>query len=27
VATILVQQPPETEEWLAVRDRLGRAAA
>jgi L-threonylcarbamoyladenylate synthase len=26
-ATILVQQPPETEEWLAVRDRLGRAAA
>jgi L-threonylcarbamoyladenylate synthase len=27
VATILVQQPPETEDWLAVRDRLGRAAA
>jgi L-threonylcarbamoyladenylate synthase len=26
-ATILVQEPPETEEWLAVRDRLGRAAA
>lgn len=26
-ATILVQQPPGTEEWLAVRDRLGRAAA
>jgi L-threonylcarbamoyladenylate synthase len=26
-ATILVQQPPETEDWLAVRDRLGRAAA
>jgi len=26
-ATILVQQPPETEEWLAIRDRLGRAAA
>jgi L-threonylcarbamoyladenylate synthase len=25
--TIVVQQPPETEEWLAVRDRLGRAAA
>jgi L-threonylcarbamoyladenylate synthase len=27
IATILVQQPPETEDWLAVRDRLGRAAA
>jgi L-threonylcarbamoyladenylate synthase len=27
VATILVQQPPSTEDWLAVRDRLGRAAA
>ena len=25
--TILVQQPPQTEEWLAVRDRLSRAAA
>ncbi|WP_306203694.1 L-threonylcarbamoyladenylate synthase [Actinoplanes sp. RD1] len=27
VATIIVQAPPETEEWLAVRDRLSRAAA
>jgi L-threonylcarbamoyladenylate synthase len=27
VATILVRQPPETEDWLAVRDRLSRAAA
>jgi L-threonylcarbamoyladenylate synthase len=27
VATILVQEPPQTEDWLAVRDRLGRAAA
>jgi L-threonylcarbamoyladenylate synthase len=27
VATILVQEPPATEEWLAIRDRLGRAAA
>jgi L-threonylcarbamoyladenylate synthase len=27
VTTILVQQPPGTEDWLAVRDRLGRAAA
>ncbi|WP_433827078.1 L-threonylcarbamoyladenylate synthase [Actinoplanes sp. CA-015351] len=27
VATILVQEPPQTEEWLAVRDRLSRAAA
>jgi L-threonylcarbamoyladenylate synthase len=27
VATILVQEPPRTEEWLAVRDRLSRAAA
>jgi L-threonylcarbamoyladenylate synthase len=27
VETILVQQPPETEDWLAIRDRLGRAAA
>nr|BFE68246.1 hypothetical protein GCM10020092_015470 [Actinoplanes digitatis] len=27
VATIIVQAPPETEEWLAVRDRLRRAAA
>jgi L-threonylcarbamoyladenylate synthase len=26
-ATILVQEPPATEEWLAVRDRLGRASA
>jgi L-threonylcarbamoyladenylate synthase len=26
VATILVQEPPQTEEWLAIRDRLGRAA-
>ncbi|GAA2612637.1 L-threonylcarbamoyladenylate synthase [Paractinoplanes durhamensis] len=26
VTTILVQEPPPTEEWLAVRDRLGRAA-
>jgi L-threonylcarbamoyladenylate synthase len=27
VATILVRRPPETEDWLAIRDRLGRAAA
>ncbi|GIF18774.1 L-threonylcarbamoyladenylate synthase [Actinoplanes tereljensis] len=27
VPTILVQEPPQTEDWLAVRDRLGRAAA
>ena len=27
VATILVQEPPSTEDWLAVRDRLNRAAA
>jgi len=27
VRTILVQDPPETEDWLAIRDRLGRAAA
>jgi L-threonylcarbamoyladenylate synthase len=27
VATILVQPPPRTEDWLAVRDRLSRAAA
>lgn len=27
VATILVQEPPQTEDWLAVRDRLARAAA
>ncbi|MFC7527680.1 L-threonylcarbamoyladenylate synthase [Actinoplanes sp. GCM10030250] len=27
VATILVQDPPQTEDWLAVRDRLSRAAA
>lgn len=27
VPTILVQQPPDTEDWLAVRDRLTRAAA
>jgi L-threonylcarbamoyladenylate synthase len=27
VGTIIVQAPPETEEWLAVRDRLRRAAA
>ncbi|GAA0465592.1 threonylcarbamoyl-AMP synthase [Actinoplanes capillaceus] len=27
VATILVQEPPQTEDWLAVRDRLSRAAA
>ncbi|MGX6605717.1 L-threonylcarbamoyladenylate synthase [Micromonosporaceae bacterium Da 78-11] len=26
-ATILIQQPPQTEDWLAIRDRLGRAAA
>ncbi len=26
VATILVQEPPQTEDWLAVRDRLTRAA-
>ncbi|GAB1694120.1 L-threonylcarbamoyladenylate synthase [Krasilnikovia sp. M28-CT-15] len=25
--TILVQAPPDTEDWLAIRDRLGRAAA
>ncbi|WP_030436282.1 L-threonylcarbamoyladenylate synthase [Actinoplanes subtropicus] len=27
VETILVQQPPDTEDWLAIRDRLSRAAA
>jgi L-threonylcarbamoyladenylate synthase len=27
VGTILVQEPPQTEDWLAVRDRLARAAA
>jgi len=27
VTTILVQQPPDTEDWLAIRDRLTRAAA
>jgi L-threonylcarbamoyladenylate synthase len=27
VATILVQEPPAGEDWLAIRDRLGRAAA
>jgi L-threonylcarbamoyladenylate synthase len=27
VATILVQEPPQTEDWLAVRDRLSRASA
>jgi L-threonylcarbamoyladenylate synthase len=27
VATILVQEPPQTEGWLAIRDRLSRAAA
>jgi L-threonylcarbamoyladenylate synthase len=27
VATILIQEPPATEDWLAIRDRLGRAAA
>jgi L-threonylcarbamoyladenylate synthase len=27
VATILIQEPPDTEDWLAVRDRLSRAAA
>jgi L-threonylcarbamoyladenylate synthase len=27
VATILVQEPPQSEDWLAVRDRLSRAAA
>ena len=27
VATILIQEPPQTEDWLAVRDRLSRAAA
>ncbi len=26
VATILVQEPPQTEDWLAVRDRLSRAS-
>ena len=26
MGTILVQEPPRTEDWLAVRDRLGRAA-
>jgi L-threonylcarbamoyladenylate synthase len=26
VGTIIVQTPPDTEDWLAVRDRLGRAA-
>jgi len=25
--TILVESPPETKEWTAVRDRLSRAAA
>jgi L-threonylcarbamoyladenylate synthase len=27
VATIVVEEPPDTEDWLAVRDRLTRAAA
>lgn len=27
VTTILVQEPPDTEDWLAIRDRLKRAAA
>ncbi|GIE83937.1 L-threonylcarbamoyladenylate synthase [Actinoplanes regularis] len=27
VGTILVQEPPRTEDWLAIRDRLSRAAA
>jgi L-threonylcarbamoyladenylate synthase len=27
MATILIQEPPATEDWLAIRDRLGRAAA
>jgi len=27
VGTIIVRNPPATEEWLAVRDRLTRAAA
>ncbi|WP_433369651.1 L-threonylcarbamoyladenylate synthase [Actinoplanes sp. CA-142083] len=27
VETILVQAPPDAEDWLAIRDRLGRAAA
>jgi L-threonylcarbamoyladenylate synthase len=27
VATIVVREPPATEDWLAVRDRLRRAAA
>jgi L-threonylcarbamoyladenylate synthase len=27
VATIVVQEPPDTEDWLAIRDRLHRAAA
>jgi L-threonylcarbamoyladenylate synthase len=27
VATILIQEPPQTEGWLAIRDRLSRAAA
>lgn len=27
VATILIQEPPDGEDWLAVRDRLARAAA
>jgi L-threonylcarbamoyladenylate synthase len=27
VATIIVRSPPATEEWLAVRDRLARAAS
>ena len=27
VATIVVQEPPDTEDWLAIRDRLKRAAA
>jgi L-threonylcarbamoyladenylate synthase len=26
-ATILIQEPPQTEDWLAVRDRLSRASA
>lgn len=27
VTTIVVQEPPDTEDWLAIRDRLSRAAA
>jgi L-threonylcarbamoyladenylate synthase len=27
VETILVQEPPEGEEWRAIRDRISRAAA